>query len=244
MPRPGDGWLEQLCGIGPPVIIAIDYADSRADLVAVLQRVAALAAPSAPRRRVRVLLLARSDGGLVAGATAIAALCDAMAIELRLLANTPPSAPRCSQTPSARSRRTAGGRPWSARSCRSTTSGSSALCTSTWRRSPPSRDCGALGAGALMTEVLDHEERFWTREVSDRTGAAIDIPLAHRLVVAAPPARRLASVEDAQALCKQIGRQPRARADDARIALLHDVYNPGIAACTCPASRPTCSART
>src|SRR5262249_21477777 len=52
VPRPGDGWLERLCGIGPTVIIALDYAESRADLVAVLQRVAALAAPSGPRRRV------------------------------------------------------------------------------------------------------------------------------------------------------------------------------------------------
>jgi hypothetical protein len=51
---------ERLSGFGLPVIVVIDYAESRADLVAVLQRVAALAASTGPR--VRVLLLARNDG--------------------------------------------------------------------------------------------------------------------------------------------------------------------------------------
>lgn len=61
-PAPGDAWLERLCGLGPPVLVVIDYAETRADLVPVLERVARFGAATGPRRRVRVLLLARSDG--------------------------------------------------------------------------------------------------------------------------------------------------------------------------------------
>ena len=63
--NPGEAWLERLCGLGPPVLIVIDYAESRADLEALLQRVASVrgsdrAAPPcqsvAPRARGRRLV--------------------------------------------------------------------------------------------------------------------------------------------------------------------------------------------
>ncbi len=62
VPAPDTRWLERLCGFGPPVMVVIDYAESCADLVAVLQRVAAFGASTGPHRRVCVLLLARNDG--------------------------------------------------------------------------------------------------------------------------------------------------------------------------------------
>jgi hypothetical protein len=90
IPDPPSDWLERLCGLGALVLIVIDYAESRPDLIKVLQRVAAFGAADGPRRRVRVLLLARNDGDwwtLLKQDTAFRALLgDREPIELRALA--------------------------------------------------------------------------------------------------------------------------------------------------------------
>ena len=242
--RPPEGWLERLCGLGPPVILAIDYAESRADLVAVLQRVAALSAPAGPRRRVRVLLLARNDGDwweeLRQRDPAIVALCDACApSKLQPLATTPAEREavfaESARAFAAQRRRLAVPHPPmpldDVRFERALYLHMAALAAV---EGLP----GALDAGALMSAILAHEERFWLRETSDRAGAAIDVLLARRLVVAATLRGGLASYEDAHALCERIVGRRRDRADDELIALLHDVYDRGDRGCYLPGLEP------
>lgn len=59
---PRDGWFERLCASGVPALIVIDYAESRADLWPILECVLRYRARKGPKRRVRVLLLARNAG--------------------------------------------------------------------------------------------------------------------------------------------------------------------------------------
>jgi tetratricopeptide (TPR) repeat protein/nucleoside phosphorylase len=89
--NPDERWLERLCGLGAPVILVLDYAESRGDLVTVLERIAAYAASGGPRR-IRVLLLARNDGdwwkALLQQQPQVQALQDREPVKLSPLATT------------------------------------------------------------------------------------------------------------------------------------------------------------
>jgi nucleoside phosphorylase len=227
VPRPGDRWLERLCGIGFPILIVIDYAESRADLIEVLERIAAYAAVPGPRRRVRVLLLARGDGDwwteLQRGSMLRRLLCDVVPLKLPALAVTALQ--------------------------RETVFIEAALVFAAVRGKPAVlRPPFALiderfervlyvhmaalaavegirfDAGTLMDAILDHEERFWVTEAAARYAAAVDVALARQLVAAGTLRGGLATESDAREMCARVTRRLRSRDDDMLITLLHHVY--------------------
>jgi nucleoside phosphorylase len=141
VPAPDTRWLERLCGLGPPVMVVIDYAESRADLVAILERIAAFGAATGPRRQVRVLLLARNDGdwwkSLPQRSLAIAELLEG--VSRSSCCHSPrrlPIARPCSPKHRRHSRRIEVGHRCCVRRSRSTMLASSACSTCTWPRSP------------------------------------------------------------------------------------------------------------
>lgn len=232
---PDRRWLERLCAQGSPVVAVIDYAERRADLVSVLQRVAALPVAASVGRRIRVLLLARSDGdwwkGLPQRHPELRALLDACPpIALAPVAVTPAErravfAEAARRFAAVRHRRPVVRPPIAlddVRFDRVLYLHMLALAAVEGIRANAS--AGALGVESLMDEVLDHEERFWVREASDRSGAAIDAPLARQLVVAATLRGGMVDRDEVCALCERLEGRPRSRGDDALIALLHDLY--------------------
>ena len=225
--KPGDHWLERLCGAGPPVLIVIDYAESRPDLVGLLERLAAFAAAPGPRRRVRMLLLARGDGdwwaALPRQSTAVGAILSAAPMKLAPLAVN--LAARVAVFADA-----------------------AAVFAAVQERSPLVRapialddprfervlylhmaalaavENAAFDAGSLMDVILDHEERFWR---SGRQASTIDVSLGRELVAAATLRGGLATKAEAFAICDRLTQSGRTREDDALIELLHNVYERG-----------------
>lgn len=247
--NPDERWLERLCGLGPPVIAVLDYAESRADLVTVLQRVAAYAASSGSRRRVRVLLLARNDGdwwkAMLQQQPAILALQDREPMKLSPLASTPGEREamfaEAARVFAAIRHRPPVTRPpvalEDARFQRVLYVHMAALVATELAHAEGSGGSGAqdpstnatLDAGSLMNEILAHEERFWIREAGDRAGTAIAVPLARQLVAAATLRGGLRTRDEARAMCVRLEERPRTPDDDALIALLHDIYDQGSA---------------
>jgi nucleoside phosphorylase len=225
---PGDRWLERLCSLGPPVLVVIDYAESRADLEALLERVAAFAAPAGSRRRVRVLLLARSDGdwwaALLRRRPAISALLgDREPVKLSPLAAT--AAEReavfvaASMTFGAVQRRPPVLHPPikldDARFERVLYLHMAALAAV---------EGVAFDAGSLMDVILDHEERFWISEGIARHAVTAHVSLARQLVAAATLRGGLTTREEAQAMCRRLAMREHTHDDDGLVALLHDIY--------------------
>jgi nucleoside phosphorylase len=254
LPDPDDGWLERLCGLGAPVLIVIDYAESRADLVAVLERVARYAAVSGPRRRIRILLLARNDGDwwhalLQHGPRIAALLTDREPAKLTPLAVTAAEreavfAEAARVFAAARHRTRAPAPPIAlddARFERALYLHMAALAAVEGSPGKPADAAaapqGGFDASSLMDRVLDHEERFWIRQASDRSGNAVAVPLARQLVAAATLRGGLTR-EDARALCVRLEDRPRTDRDDAVIALLHDIYDIGDPARYLPGLEP------
>jgi nucleoside phosphorylase len=224
IPDPDDRWLERLCGLGPPVIVVLDYAESRADLVPLLARVAAFAAAPGPRRRVRVLLLARNDGdwwktlprrssaiGALLGACAVTKLPPLAATSLEREAVLVEAARAFAGT----QRRSMMPRPPSdlddARFERVLYLHMAALATV---------EGVAFDAGSLMDVILDHEERFWVSEQVALHMAAVEVPLARQLIAAATLRGGLVTKEQAREVCARLANRDRTEL----IALFHHVY--------------------
>jgi len=227
-PRPGDHWLDRLCGLGAPVLIVIDYAESRADLVELLDRLARYADAPAPRVRVRMLLLARGDGDWW---TELQTRSDPIRALLRHAA------------PIALSPIATGALDRDAVFAEAAMVFAAVLGKPTVLRPPitladprfervlylhmaalAAVEGVAFDAGTLMDVILDHEQRFWQTEVATRQQTAVDVPLARQLVAAATLRGGISSEEDTQDLCARLARRPRNRDDDAMIAVLRHVY--------------------
>jgi tetratricopeptide (TPR) repeat protein/nucleoside phosphorylase len=226
--NPDDRWLEKLCGLGPPVIIVIDYAESRADLIEILEGLAAYAATPGPHRWIRVLLLARGDGDWWVGlsrqsSTASVLLSIRAAMELRPIAAT--AAEREAVfVEAARKFAEMQGRP-------AVLQPPIALDDDRFERvlylhmaALAAVEDITFGASSLMDAILDHEQRFWVREGTDRNAIAVDVPLARQLVAAATLRGGLATQDEARELCARLAGRPRSREDDALVSLLHDIY--------------------
>jgi tetratricopeptide (TPR) repeat protein len=243
---PDSRWLERLCGLGPPVIVVVDYAERRGDLEAVLRRVADFGATAESGRRVRVLLLARSDGdwwkALLQRFPEIAALRDDHEpLKLLPLATTPAEREAVFAEASRAFATYRGMPPTSAlpkaieddRSQRVLYLHMAALAAvegtsaESIRGSMPSARQRVVDQNSLMDEILAHEERFWTREESRRSGAALDVRLARQLVAAATLRGELSTWDDACSTCERLMRRSRGRQDEAIIELLHDIYDCG-----------------
>ena len=245
IPGPPASWFERLCNLGAPVVIIIDYAESRPDLLEILQRIAAFDAAAGPRRRIRVLLLARNAGdwwtaigqdtalrGLLAeheplelaalaiGAGERAAVFDEAAkrfAELRRRANAlrPPQ-----MVPF--------GDPRFARVLYIHMAALLAV-----EAMPPASAApdaapaqpAVLEPGSLLKEVILHEEQFWVRQAKDVVVRQIDVHLARQLVAAATLRGGLKTAAEAYVVCERLtGRRPRDRADEALLRLLHNIY--------------------
>ena len=226
--EPGEHWLHRLCERGEPVVVVVDYAESRTDLVALLERLTRYAEASGPRRRVRMLLLARSDGDWW---TELQRRGDAIGALLRLtapiaLAPLAPAAPDRDEVFS-----------------EAATVFAEVLGKPVVRRPPielsdlrfnrvlylhmaalAAVEGVAFDAGTLMDVILDHEERFWKTEAAARQHTQVDVLLARQLVAAATLRGGIAREEDVQDLCARLARRPRSHDDDALLATLRAVY--------------------
>lgn len=242
VPAPDSRWLERLCGLGPPVIAIIDYAENRADLITVLQRVAAFASDTGPRRRVRIVLLARGDGdwweALRQARPEIAALEDRAPHHLRPLADTGTDREavfiEASKELAARRHRLLplGPRPTldDVRFERVLYVHMAALAVveaapaETLLAAAAQASAVTFDPGSLMSAILQHEERFWVREATDRSGIEVDLPLARQLIAAATLRGGLTTRDQAREMCERLEKRPRTREDDALLALLHNIY--------------------
>lgn len=228
--EPGPRWLERLCGLGPPVTVVVDYAESRADLGALVERVAAHAS-AAGARRVRLLLLARNDGDWWA------ALPRRSGAVGQLLAGDAPLALSSLAV---------------TRAEREEVFAQAAAAFAAWRRrakapGPPiDLDDARFGrvlylhmaalaavdgldfdAASLMDQILDHEERFWITLARSPQAADLDVVLARQLLAAATLRGGLVSEAEARALCERLLERPRSREDDQLLALLRRIYEDG-----------------
>ncbi|HEX7941970.1 MAG TPA: tetratricopeptide repeat protein, partial [Gemmatimonadaceae bacterium] len=227
-PQPGDHWLDRLCDGGALVVIVVDYAESRADLVTLLDRLARYADAPGPKRRVRMLLLARGDGDWW---TELQKRSDAIGA---LLNHAPPIALSPIAT-------TALDRD--AVFAEAATVFATLLGTPVVQRPPVALtdprfdrvlylhmaalaavEGTAFNAGTLMDVILDHEERFWQTEAATLQQTTVDVELARELVAAATLRGGIPTRDDAQDLCARLARRPRSRDDDALIAVLRHVY--------------------
>lgn len=254
-PNPGVSWLEKLCGIGTPVIIVVDYAESRVDLVAVLQHVAEYRPQIGTHRRVRVLLLARNDGdwwkALPQYAEIGALVSDGEVIKLLPLAATATEreavfVEASRRFASVRRRPPVLRSPISLGDARfqrvlylhmAALAAVEGLHTKTPQATAAAEQVG-FDAGSLMNEILEHEERFWRRQGGDRAVATVDVRLARRLLAAATLRGGLSTENEAQEMCERLERRPRSRDDDALVALLHGIYDGGDSVNYLPALEP------
>jgi tetratricopeptide (TPR) repeat protein/nucleoside phosphorylase len=227
VPNPDSRWLERLCGLGPPVLMVVDYAESRSDLVGLLEEVAAFAAGAGLRRRVRLLLLARDDGDwwatLPRQSSAIGSLLeDAEVIELFPLAVT--AAER--EDVFAEASETFAvmlGRPPVPRRPIPLDDARFERVLYLHMAALAAVEDAELEASSLLDVILDHEERFWTTGAADWYRIAIDVPLARQLVAAATLRGGLTREAAHEMWRRFTGREPD-RDGDALIGLLHDVY--------------------
>jgi tetratricopeptide (TPR) repeat protein/nucleoside phosphorylase len=227
-PHSGEHWLDRLCGLGAPVLIVLDYAESRPDLVELLDRLARYADGPGPRRRVRMLLLARGDGDwwteLQARSDAIRALLShAAPIALSPVATIGPDRDAVFAE-AARVFAVVLGKPAVLRP-------PIALADPRFERvlylhmaALAAVEDVAFDAGTLMDAILDHEQRFWQTEAVALGQAAVSVELAQELVSAATLRGGIPTKDDAQDICTRLARRPRSREDDTLIAVLRHVY--------------------
>jgi tetratricopeptide (TPR) repeat protein/nucleoside phosphorylase len=227
--NPDSRWLEKLCSLGSPVQVVIDYAETRSDLAALLERVAAFAAVSGPHRRVRILILARNDGDwwteLQRHSSMLGALLDDdVSMKLPPLAATTTERERvfCE---AAAAFATIQHRAWTAVKLRDLSDARFERVLYLHMAALATVEGLEFDAGSLMDVILDHEERFWTSHGTDRHVIGLDVALARQMVVVATLRGGLATVEDAHTMCLRVTHRERTREDDALIALLHDVYD-------------------
>jgi tetratricopeptide (TPR) repeat protein len=232
-----DDWLARTCGLGVPVVVAIDYAETRADLLAVLGDIAAMAAAPKPPR-VHVLLLARSDGdwwdALLERELALKALLTAQApVALRPLAMEAVERQEVFDEALAAFAKYRG-RPVPRAQIAADDPRFDrvlylhmAALAAVERAAEPVGTVGAetavvLDAGELMDATLDHEQLFWLRDRQARNQAKLS--LARQVVAAATLRGGISHEAKAQELCKRLSGRERTEADDELLALLHDVY--------------------
>jgi tetratricopeptide (TPR) repeat protein len=79
-----------------------------------------------------------------------------------------------------------------------------------------------LDAGELMDQTLDHEQRFWLRDRQGRNRAVLS--MAQQIMAAATLRGGIEHETEAQELCKRLSGRERTDADDELLTLLHDVY--------------------
>lgn len=227
-PNPDSRWLERLCDLGPPVLVVIEYAESRGDLVDVLERVAAFAAASGPHRQLRVLLLARGDGDWWAGLRRrsgnIGALLEgSVSIQIAPLAVTVLER-EAVFVEAAKAFAKVRGRPAVLRPPIALDDERFSRVLYLHMAALAAVEDVAFDAGSLMDAILDHEERFWVRQAAARHSVDVDVALARQLVAAATLRGGFVTRDEARTMCARLEGRPFTRDDDVLVSLLHDVY--------------------
>jgi nucleoside phosphorylase/tetratricopeptide (TPR) repeat protein len=238
-------WLERLTSQGPPVIIVIDYAESRSELAALLCEVAKLDASADPPVRVRVLLLARSDGDWWAGLVK-----QHPELEPLFTSKKPRQlAPLASTTAD---RQIVWNEAVNAFAAylgiavaavastpledvlfsRALYLHMSALLAVERARQPATDDPSAvpvapISAGSLLEDVLDHEERYWVSKSAQRGIVAAVCALARQVVAAATLRGGFKTQSEAGAVLACFAQRQRTAEDDQLLQLLGEIYQRG-----------------
>lgn len=242
LPRQGEQWFDRLCRIGAPMLIVIDYAESRTDLVELLDRLSANDVAPVGRPRVRVLFLARSDGDwwgqLQKRSDAIGALLSQSdPIALQALATEAPDR-EAVFAEAAKVFANHLGKPAVQRPPIALTDEPFERVLYLHMAALAAVEGIAFEAGTLMDTILDHEQRFWRTEAAALHQASVDEALARQLVAAATLRGGIASEEHVQDLCERLARRERSRDDDALIQLLSHVYGCAGEPCYLPGLEP------
>ncbi|WP_437960379.1 tetratricopeptide repeat protein [Sorangium sp. So ce119] len=226
-----EDWFERLCALGRPLVAVLDYAEVRADLREVLLRVLRYGQQqgTGSLQRVRLLLLARSDGdwwqSLKQYDTALGAWLDAsQSLELQPLATRISEreavfleaarrfAERGQNTPVERSPIELS----DARFDHVLYLHMAALATVAHL---------SFEANTLMDTILDHEERFW-EERARQAGVALasQRSLARQIMAASTLRGGLADPAEASAVVGRLLRRALTQGDEDLLRLLHRVY--------------------
>ncbi|MFL5351079.1 tetratricopeptide repeat protein [Archangium sp.] len=230
-PVPGD-WFERLCGLGQPVLVVIDYAESRSDLREALMRALRYAkqeGASHQLQRIRILLLARNNGdwwqSLRQDDTALAAWLD----------ETPPRLlpPLVSVTAeqeqvfqeAAEKFAKMRGKEYVKRASFPLTNAHSEQVLYVHMAALAAVEGLAFEANTLMEVILNHEERFWeARAQQDDVVRSLHRSLARQMVAAATLQGGLTTPSTASAVAgRLLGRTPSAD-EQALLLLLQRIY--------------------
>ncbi|HSR97813.1 MAG TPA: tetratricopeptide repeat protein [Kofleriaceae bacterium] len=227
VPGPGDAWLERLCALGPTVVVVVDYAERRADLGQLFERLAAFAEGRGQACRIRVVLLARSDGDWwtllrTKSGSVEALLADVVPQRLAQLASAPQDRAAVFREAS---------RVFAALRGRPDVPSPPDLGGPRFDRvlylhmaALAAVEGSDVDARTLMDVILDHEERFWTSEAIDRDEVAAYLPLARQVMAAATLRGGLTSTASAFALWERLAGRPRTLHDEMMLARLHHLY--------------------
>ncbi|WP_437600115.1 tetratricopeptide repeat protein [Sorangium sp. So ce590] len=226
-----EGWFERLCALGRPVLAVLDYAESRADLRDMLLRALRYCQQQGTGilQRVRLLLLARSDGdwwqSLRQEDVALGAWLDATpSLDLQPLAR--------------------GGAEREAVFLEAARRFAERRTTALVEREPPDLTdarfdqvlylhMAALAtvaglrfeANTLMDTILDHEERFW-EESAGQAGVALASrrSLARQVMATSTLRGGIADPAEASAVVGRLLRRNPGQREEDLLRLLHRVY--------------------
>lgn len=227
--RPEEHWLERLCGMGELAIVVIDYAESRTDLGALLQRVSDYHRQAGKKHRLRVLLLARNVGDwwstLGRGDSAVRAMLDEVKpqelgpVAVRETEREAVFNEAAQVFAAVRRKAVVGRAPIrfdDERFRRVLYLHMAALAAA---------EGEVFESGTLMDVTLDHEERFWRergRAAGNVRTEAIDVEAARQIVAAATLRGGMRTAESAREVA---GRMSTALgADEDLRELLHRIY--------------------
>lgn len=235
-------WLEKLTTLQRPVIIVVDYAEIRPDLAAILRSVAVIQKSKKDTCKVRLLLLARSDGDWWTGL-----LKQNPDLELLLTEEEPHRLASFSSTledrqalweAAANSFASYRGVSLSAVKPMPLTDDLysrvlyvhiSALLAI--ERVGPTRIDGIaiaehieVSAVSLLSELLDHEERYWVSRSSNRGNEASLCSLARQVIVAATLRGGFETLLECGDVFSCIMKRQRSAEDDRLLQLLSEIY--------------------
>ena len=217
------GWLQSLRSLGATVLIVIDYAESRTDLLEILEQIAEQGPVTGPRCRMRVLLLARGGGDwweTLLSSGQIADLIGGDPLTLPPLAETPATREAVFAEAAQKFADDLGRRPVSR---------------------PPLEDSrfehvlylhmAALAAvvgdpfdaGSLMGVILDREQGLWSTSRS-MPALAEDVATARELIAAATLRGGVATKKETWQICTRLLEREFGREDSELIAQLHQRY--------------------
>lgn len=230
--RPPPNWLERLFTQGSPLAIVIDYAESRSDILHILEQLGNYAQAQGARRRIRVLLLARNADLWWTSIKRRSPLVAWMLDEYRAFR--------------------VGSLSTSATERETTLREATEVFSSFLRTGRPEIPLGfnlgdpnfgrtlyihmaALAAvqgeplqrTRIIETILDHEERFWAnrgKATEDVRDGDFDIEEARQVVVAAILRGGLETKSDTYKLYNVLLGRPPDRTDQKLIELLHQIY--------------------